>query len=284
MKYIDLHTHSTYSDGTFSPKELVLYAKSKGISAIALTDHDTIEGIAEAKQAGVEHGVEVVSGVEISTSYPSGDFKGNEFHILGLFISENEEVKAVFDKLKTYRKNRNIELIKNLNAENINISMQDVEKLSSTGNITKAHFSKALIEKGYAKSFEEAFEKFFRGDKKTNVPKQTLNPKEAIEVIHKAGGISILAHPFRYKLKKENLIILIKELKKHSLDGIEAIYSTHKYEEEIFLKELAKELNLKISGGSDFHGHTKPNIELGIGYGELKIPLEILAGLKLSSP
>ncbi|TCT16775.1 hypothetical protein EDC18_10170 [Natranaerovirga pectinivora] len=275
---IDLHVHSNASDGTMTPTELVTYAKNKGIKAIALTDHDTINGVREAKAVGAALGVEVISGIELSTSYNNKDV-----HILGLFIDENN--KGFIDELDAFkesRSDRNEMMIERLNELGIDISNEDLSNESCDGVITRAHFAKVLLKKGYIKKIDEAFKKYIGDNCPAFIPRSKVTPESAINLIKKYNGISILAHPFLYDLSTKGLIGLIEHLKEEGLDGIEAIYSLHSGSEQSYIKQLAKKYDLLISGGSDFHGSNKPFIDLGVGKGKLLVPDAVLEKLKLS--
>lgn len=273
---IDLHVHSNISDGTLSPKELVLYAKKNQLRAFALTDHDTIKGIAKAKEEGKNHNIEIISGIELSTFY-----QNTELHILGLFIDETNSY--FLNKLEQFileREKRNEKMIYLLNKLGINIRLEDVINVAKDAVITRAHIAKALYLKGFVKSFEEAFEKYIGNNCIAYVSREIITPKKAINLILKAGGIPILAHPFIYNFSQSQLKNVIDELTLLGLKGIEAIYSLHSPQEESFLKQIARNNELLISGGSDFHGTNKPFIDLGCGKGHLYIPYKYLDLMK----
>lgn len=275
-KYIDLHVHSTASDGTYEPHELIEYAYKKKLSAIALTDHDTITGLKRAKKAGEQFGIEVISGIEFSTQY-----ENLEVHILGLYIDEhNAEFINSLKKIITIREERNLKMIKNLNDIGVEISFEDIRSVADSDVFTRAHFANALLKKGYIKTFSEAFDKYIGIKCPGYVPRDKVTAKDAIKLINTYGGVSILAHPTLLHLDLKKLEALIKDLKNTGLHGIEAIYSLHKKSEEKYLTDLAKKYNLVISGGSDFHGTNKNSIDLGVGRGNLKIPYHILEPIK----
>lgn len=277
MNKIDLHTHSNYSDGTFSPKELVEYAKVKKLKAIAITDHDTIKGLEEGEAVAKEVGIEFINGVELSIGINS-----KEYHMLGLMFDRNtKDLENMLKTLQEHRIERNKEMVMLFKKNNINIEYQELQDLSQGSIITRAHFSQLLIKKGYAKSTKHCFERYLSPNSKTYIKRNTFNAEHVIETIHKAQGISILAHPYRYKLNTSEIEELVVKLKNIGLDGIEAIYSSHNPNEESFLRNLSYKYNLKISGGSDFHGLNKPDIDLGVGFGKLNVPIDILEKLKL---
>lgn len=279
MNYIDLHTHTTASDGTFTPEEIVDYAIKKNLAAIAITDHDTIRGIKKAKHYLSDNNIlEIISGIELSTNDPN--YK-SDIHIIGLFIDENN---AVFvDNLESIinsRNNRNKKMIKKLNHIGISITLEDVIESATDGVITRAHFAQALLQKGYVDNMRDAFSKYIGNGCVGYVSREKLSPKRAIEMILACGGIPILAHPTLYDLNLRDLSQLIHQLKLCGLKGIEGIYSTYTKSEEKYIKDLARQYNLLITGGSDFHGKNKSNIDLGTGRGNLKIPYDILVSLK----
>lgn len=274
-KLIDLHTHSTASDGSMSPRELVMHAKLKGLSSIAVTDHDTIAGIADALDEGKRINMEVIPGVEIGVDHKP------EMHILGYFTEEN--YKNISDILITLRKNReerNPKIIKKLNELGFEISMEEVEREAGGKVIGRPHIARVLIRKGYLRSIEEAFEKYLGNGRPAYFEKDKLSPGEGIKLIIKAGGIPVLAHPVLMKLDNEQLEILISNLKEAGLKGIEANYVENSDKDTEYLLALAGKYNLLVTGGSDFHGSFKPDIEIGIGRGNLEIPYELLNKLK----
>jgi len=276
MPCIDLHTHTTFSDGTLTPTEIINYAAKKNIKAIAITDHDNFDGVSEAVLCGKKHNIEVISGIEMST-----DFFSKEIHILGLFIDiNNKKINSELDGLKEKRKKRNCLAVEKLNKLNVNITYEELEKISSNKIITRAHFAKILMRKGYINSVKECFDKYMGEGKDAYVKREVISPEETISLINDSGGIAILAHPLLYNFTDDKLNEMILYLKSIGLKGIECIYSTHTEENTKYLISLAKKYNLKVSGGSDFHGENKPNLDLGTGYGNLYIPYEILENLK----
>ena len=276
MRYVDLHVHSTASDGTYTPEQLVKAAKKCGLSAFALTDHDTVKGIDRAITAAKDSGLEVVPGVEISTSY-----KDKEVHIVGLFIDHhNADFVNGLDVEIRRRDARNELMIKKFNEYGIPISMPELLNMFSDSVITRAHFATYLAKKGYVEDNNEAFSKYLGDGKPLYVPRERNTPKEAIELIRSAGGVSILAHPLLYHLTMGELRILCRELTEYGLAGIETMYSTYKGFDEQNVRALAKEFNLLESGGSDFHGDTKPHIRLGNGMGNLMINYSYLEKIR----
>jgi len=272
---VDLHTHSTASDGTFSPRELVFLAKKVGLKALALTDHDTIDGLPEAYQTAKEEGLPFLCGVEISVKF---DGPGH-FHLLGYFLEPPEELKEVLDKLKTARAERNKKMVEKLRELGIDITLEELKSLAS-GEIGRPHFAYLLVKKGYVRSIEEAFERYLKKGAPAYYPKALLTEEEAISAIKKAKGIPVLAHPITLKLSDEALKSYLIRLKELGLMGVEVYYSEHTKEYTKFLERLADELALIKTGGSDFHGQNKPDIKLGLGFGNLRIPDECYHELK----
>lgn len=274
MDTIDLHTHSTFSDGTFTPLQLVKYAEEKGLKAFAITDHDTTEGIKEAKS--IETNVEVISGVEISTRYDK-----KEIHIVGLYVNENDA--DLNKQLKYYREKRvtrNFEILEKLNSLGVDITIDDVKESCTGDVISRAHIAKALVSKGFVGSYTEAFDRYLGDNKCAYVPRETLNYEESMELITKAGGVPVLAHPLLYKMGDTNLENMMVKLRQKGLKAVEVYYSTHSNSDTQHVMAMANRVGLIYSGGSDFHGATKPKIDMGTGMGKLAVPYEILEKIR----
>ena len=280
MNLIDLHAHTTCSDGTFTPTELIEYAAEKNLKAIAITDHDTICAIEEAAPLAAKYGIELIPGVEISAFYNEV-----EIHVLGLFIDiKNPEFLNMLNHYLSMRHERNLQVIKLMNKENIPITLEDLQTLSG-GEITgRSHFAQYLVANGYASSIKEAFGNYLIRGRKTFVSRVLPDYKETLEIIRKAGGIPVLAHPVSYRLDYETCEAMIKELKADGLMGLEAIYSTNTPEDDAAYQAIANKYSLIITGGSDFHGDNKPGLDLGSGYGNLAIDYSILENLKRFRP
>ncbi len=277
MKIVDLHVHSCRSDGTFTPSELVELALQKGLSAFALTDHDTTAGLEEAIGYANGRDIEVIAGIEFSTEY-----KGRDIHILGLSIDWKlpafaQHIQAFVDS----RIERNRKMCGNLSGAGIDISYEKLLDAFPGAVITRAHYARYLLEHGYVKSLPEAFERYVGDHCPYFVPRQKVTPAQAVELILQAKGLPILAHPTLYHMGKEALQTLVSQLKEAGLVGIEAVYSTYSAGEEREMRQLASRNGLLISGGSDFHGTNKPGLELATGYnGKLVIPYDIWERLK----
>lgn len=260
MELIDLHVHSNASDGTYTPAEVVLRAREGGLKAIALTDHDTIDGLAEAVAAGERYGVEVIPGVEVSARFPGGSM-----HVLGLGINySNGHLGERLAVLQKARAARNPQIIAKLNDLGIKITLEQVAQISGRGQMGRPHIARALMEAGYVRTMQEAFDIYLRNDGKAYVAKFRFPPEEAIAMIRDVQGVPVLAHPFTLGLGSAfALKHTLEELTALGLAGIEAIYAEHTPEQEALYLRLARELGLLITGGSDYHGENKPEITLG---------------------
>ncbi len=272
---VDLHCHSNCSDGSLSPAELIKYAKEKGLSAVALTDHDTTDGIEEAKKCAEENGLELIPGIEFSVSADT------EIHILGLFIdTENETLLKTIEKMKQNRIERIADICEKLKKLGMDISLYDVLKASSGKFVGRAYIAKVLLDKGYVSSLQEAFEKYIGAGKPAYSEKKDLTAKEAIETINAAGGKAFFAHLNQTGYSLEKLLETLKEFKCYGLYGIEGYYCQYTDKEISDYRKIASECGLSFSGGSDFHGKMKPGLEIGTGYGNLDIPYFALGNLK----
>ena len=277
MNAIDLHVHSTYSDGTFTPKMLIDEAVRKGLSAMALTDHDTTDGIDDARLASAGTNVELIPGIELSCSYKG--FK--EIHIVGLFINDKDKAfNAKLEELRTTRDERNHLMCGKLRMHGIDISFDDMDNDYGNAVITRAHFADYLVKHGYVSSKKEAFDRYVGDNAPCFVPRRYLSSGAGIRIILDAKGVPILAHPTLYHLGNDVMRDMLAALKADGLAGMECIYSTYTMGEEIQMRRLAKEFGLISSGGSDFHGANKPSISLGTGKGQLFVPESILEPIR----
>lgn len=275
-RFIDLHTHSTASDGSMSPAELVRHAKAVGLSAIALTDHDTIAGIGDALEEGRKIGLEVIPGIEISVDYKP------EMHILGYFLNNTYgNISGTLEKLIENRSERNPKIIGRLREIGFDITMEEVEKEAKGSVVGRPHIAKVLVRKGFAKNMEEAFDKFLASGRSAYFKKDKLNPEEGINEIIQAGGIPVLAHPIFLGLSYKDLDELLGSLKRVGLKGIEANYVENTGDDTGNLLRLALKHNLLATGGSDFHGSYKTNIEIGKGRGNLKVLYEVVDKMRI---
>ncbi len=275
MNIIDLHIHSTYSDGTLTPTEIVRLAEERKVKVIAITDHDTINGLEEFEKVDTNY-VEKVNGVEISVQ-----MKDFNFHMVGLFIDyKNEQFRQKIDYLKKARSNRNVKIIQKLNDLGYEITLEELEVIAK-GEIGRPHISQILLEKGYFKDKQEVFNKLLKKGAPAYFDKFRYSPEEAVNIIKNIGnGIAILAHPGLLPFKRSEKAQIISYLKEIGIDGLEVYYSEHSPDETKFLKELATKNELLISGGTDFHGKNKLGINLGTGRGNLNIDYAIFEQLK----
>jgi len=273
---IDLHAHTTASDGTLTPAELVSLAKKTGLQAVAITDHDTIDGVQEALAAGERIGLEVVPGVEIGVNFK------REMHILGYFIDpQNPDLACSLALLREFRDQRNPRMVEKLREMGFDITMDEVIGEAGGKVIGRPHFASVMIKKGCVADFNEAFDKYLGAGKPAYVKKDKMTPQDGIELITGAGGIPVLAHPKYLELQGDvNLEELLRELITYGLKGIEVYYTTHTPEEVGRYSQLAGKLGLRLTGGSDFHGNNKRDIKLGRGSGNLAVGYELLEKLK----
>lgn len=259
MSICDLHTHSTASDGQYTPTELVKLAKKRGIEVLALTDHDTVDGIGEALCAGKTLCVRVLPGIELSA-------KGyHTFHILGYGIDPNNPVLAeLCGRMKARRDERTERLLTFLRAKGVELSASEVEEIAGGDIIGRPHFAQAMVQRGYVGSIREAFDRYLDTEEyHEKVERGKPSAKECIEAIRAAGGKASLAHPYQIGIGHDELNGLIGELAGYGLDAIECYYPKHTPEQERFYLHLAKKYGLHVTGGSDFHGEkVKPDVDL----------------------
>lgn len=276
MSRLDLHLHTTWSDGSLPPAEVLALAETAGVSALSITDHDTVDGIQEAQAIGAKMGIEVIPGVEISSRY-----EDSELHVLGYFLNWKDQ--TLLDKLaclRASRHNRNPRIVEKLNELGLAVTYEEVKALAGTDSVGRPHIARVLMGKGYVQSAKEAFDRYLAQGAAAYVPRELPDPVEAIRWIRAARGIPVLAHPTWVKLSNEGLARLCRTLKDAGLMGIEVFYSTHKPQQTSEYLDLARQLDLLVTGGSDFHGITKPDIEVGMGRGGLKVPETLLEPLK----
>ncbi len=277
MKYCDLHVHSNFSDGTSSPKELLKIASDSGLSAIALTDHNTVDGVQTFLKESEKFDVEAIAGVEISS-----DYMGKDLHILALFIDQ-AKLKAVkeFLDIPIKRKTESNDLLaKNLLANGYKIDYNAIKR-EAAGSINRVHFAKELIKNGYISSVQEGFKTILSEEFGLYVAPIRYSSFEVIKFIKSVGAVPVLAHPL-LKLSGKELKVFLEQAKECGLVGIETLYSEYSEEEIALSQSIAKDFSLLQSGGSDFHGENKPHIQMGVGMGNLQIPYNIALKLKNS--
>ncbi len=274
-KYIDLHTHSLKSDGSMTPAEVVREAKKAGLAAIALSDHDTVDGLPEAIAEGKKIGVEIIPAIEFSVQSKT------ETHILGYFIDyTNPKLIQMLKEVVDLRIERNHVTAQRLNELGFDITLEEVRVLAPNNFVGRAHFARVLMDKGYTESVKEGFDKYMSVGKYAYCEKQRLTARNAVELITECGGISFLAHPHLTKLSDNELKEFLLELKSYGLCGVEGYYTDYTPEMQEKYQSMAKELGLLISGGTDFHAAMKPHISIGTGLGNLKIPYSLLEEMK----
>ncbi len=274
---IDLHIHSTASDGTLSPVEILRLAEKLELGAISITDHDTLKGSKDLlKAAGSSH-VRVLTGIEISTIPPALYAVAGSFHILGYGIRLNDPVlNQTLETLQHARENRNPFIISRLNAMGLDITLEEVVQASGEAQIGRPHIAQLMIKKGFVQSFDEAFDAYLGFNKPAYVDKYRLDCQKAIEMIIEAGGTPVLAHPFLLRIPDNSrLESLVATLKEMGLQGIEVYYPEHSLEDVDFYSRLALSHDLAITGGTDFHGAIKPDIQLGYGKGDFFVPYSV---------
>jgi 3',5'-nucleoside bisphosphate phosphatase len=263
---IDLHTHSTASDGSFSPSALIAEAEKCGLSAIALTDHDTTGGIKEAAKAAKEKGIRFIPGIELEIAWN----RDGEFHLLALGLGElKDEFSAALEELARQRLERNLEIVESMNNAGIKVSYDEIRALGHS--IGRPHFAAFLAEKKIVKNRQQAFDRYLGKGKPFYIPKEGLEFELALKIIHGSGGIAVLAHPMSLYVAWGKLPDLIESLKEKGLDGIEAWHPSAKVSSCKRMEELARKLGLYVTAGSDFHGEARKDRKLGFTAGRRKI-------------
>ena len=273
----DLHTHSTSSDGSLSPTELIRQAERIGLDAIALCDHNTVAGLPEFLRAAENSPVEAVAGCEFSSEYMDMDL-----HIVGLMISTDRfsQVSAMLEEIQQRKEQSNLDLVANLAADGYVIDYPALRAQAGDGFINRANIAQALVEKGYVPTVKDAFSQLLSAKGKYYTPPKRPSSFEVIDFIKSIGAVAVLAHPFLNFKEEQPLRLFLQEAVRHGLDAMETIYSSYSDETTALARKLAAEYSLKESGGSDFHGTAKPTISLGIGKGNLKVPTEFLRKLQ----
>ena len=274
---IDLHIHTTASDGTLTPSEVISQALKLNLKAIAITDHDTLAGSKAASRAGIPPSLKFLTGVEISAAPPSFYAASGSFHLLGYSIRlDDPALNRALEKLQQARKNRNPAIISRLNDLGIRITLDEVRRQSGKGQLGRPHIGQVLVKKGVVESMDEAFARFLGTGGAAYVDKYRIECHQAIELILQAGGIPVLAHPGLLSCKtKDQFSELIAGLRDMGIQGVEVYYSEHSREQTRLFTELAQRHNLLMTGGTDFHGAIQPQIAIGSGKGDLFVPYEL---------
>lgn len=276
MNCCDLHLHSYYSDGTQSPEYLVIKAKELGISPIALTDHNTTKGIPELLFAAKKDGIDAIPGIEFSV-----DYLGKELHLLAMCVREEyyPEIEAKMDYYLALREESNRAMVNALRDAGYMIDYDTIYQKSGNGYINRAHIAAELVEKGYSPSVRDAFKTFLNKDGPYFRPRKFPDVFEMIEYIGSIGAVSVLAHPF-LQFDEAGLREFLTEAQKHGLDGMETVYTEFDDDTTRLAREIAKEFDLLESGGSDYHGTTKPDVAFGVGFGNLRVPASFADKIK----
>ncbi|QBG46691.1 PHP domain-containing protein [Verrucomicrobia bacterium S94] len=276
---IDLHTHSVYSDGTNTPSELIKMADERGLSAMALTDHDTVGGLEPLFEAAADSGVEAIPGIELSAECAKGTM-----HILGYFFDHtNSMLLEKIDTVREGREERNHEILKRLNKLGYRLMWSDVEKQAGADVVGRPHFAEALVQRGLVKNRKSAFELLLAKGRPAYAERYRYTGRECVELIRNAGGIPVLAHPATIYLPDDQLRGLIMGLTEAGLGGLEVYYAEHHPENIRKFKRWADELGLISTGGTDYHGSNTPDLKLGTGFGQLRVPDEALEQLKTAA-
>ncbi len=274
---VDLHTHSTASDGTKTPTQLVEAAAAAGLSALAITDHDTIDGVAEGLIVGDRVGIEVVSGLELSLQWDRGGM-----HLVALFLPLGRgPIQDRLQALRSGRDQRNRHIIQRLNELAVEITIEEVEAVAGMGSVGRPHVAAVMVQKGQVPDHRTAFDEFLGRDRPAYVERPRLSPEEAIALTVESGAVPVLAHPHTLGIDRaQDMADLLERMRKAGLVALEAVYSSYQRHERYGYEHLARRFGLLVSGGSDYHGDFKPGLELGIGYGDLVVPESILEQLR----
>ena len=279
MARIDLHLHTRYSDGSLTPAEVVALAHQAGVTAMAITDHDIVDGIPHAMEAATKFGIEVIPGVELSSRW-----NGQELHVLGYcFDRQDPAFQDHLARQRRSRHDRNPQAVERLNALGLELSEDEVRAKAGSDSIGRPHIAQVLVDKGYVRDTREAFDRYLGEGAAAYVPRTLADTRDVIAWIRNAGGVPVLAHPTWTRCEGEPLYRLCTCLKEAGLLGLEVFYSTHTRKQTSRYLELAKRLDLLVTGGSDFHGAANPAIQVGRGKGTLKVPAALLEPLRRSA-
>ena len=271
---IDLHIHSTASDGSLTPADIIDHAQKLNLAAIAITDHDSVDGSKEALQIDIPPSLHFLTGVEISAAHPPFFPGSGSFHILGYAIHlDNRDLNQALSKLQDARKNRNPEILKRLNKLGFRISLEEVNQEVGEGQLGRPHIAYAMLKKGFVASINEAFDKYLGNAGPAYVDKDRIECEQAISIIRAAGGVPVLAHPALLNIENDQkLDALLQNLVKIGLAGIEVYYPGHSPQQIRQYTELAENYGLLMTGGTDFHGSITPDTKMGSGDGDLFVP------------
>ena len=273
---IDLHCHSTFSDGSLTPEQLIAEAAKIGLAALALTDHDTTAGLPRFLAAAADTAVRAVPGVELSVDCSSG-----VMHMLGYWMDlANPELVRQMEWIRDGRAMRNRAMLEKLNALGFAMTWAEVQAFAGEDVVGRPHFAQVMLQKGYAKDKNEAFDKWLGDGKPGYADRPRLTAEVAVALIRQAGGVAVLAHPYSLHVGKDAMASLLIELAAAGLAGVECYYSEHSADLTKEYLVMARQANLVPTGGSDFHGEVSPGIHLGVGFGGLCVPDEVLGQLE----
>lgn len=277
---IDLHMHSTFSDGSLTPEELIQEAVKLELSAIALTDHDTTGGLSRFVKAADGEPIRAITGVEISA-----DFRPGTMHMLGYFIDpEDASFEEKLRWIREGREMRNAEILGKLQALGFDISWEEVKAHAGEDVVGRPHFAQVMLDKGYAATKDDVFDRFLGKGKPAYAERRRLSAEDSVNMIVSAGGVPVVAHPFTLGVSDTELKRLLRQLRDVGLQGVEVYYSEHALQMVEKYRSLAKDLGLVGTGGSDFHGAMAPGIRMGRGFGNLHVPDEVVAALEARRP
>jgi predicted metal-dependent phosphoesterase TrpH len=274
---IDLHAHSNASDGSDSPTRLIELAIERGLSSLALTDHDTQAGLTEAASVAEKHGIELIPGTELSLN-----FDGGGMHLVVLFLQPGTgPLQDRLEGLQSGRSGRNQRIVDILNANGMEMTLSEVEADAGGGSVGRPHIASVMVAKGYVDTIRSAFDEWLGNDRPAYVGRDRLDPEEGIGLARQSGAVPILAHPHTLAVHRSNEMAgLLDRLREAGLVGLEATYSSYRRHEREGYAALARRFGLIPSGGSDYHGTYKPGLDLGVGYGDLVVPDSILDELR----
>ena len=280
---IDLHSHSTMSDGTDAPARVVELAADARLSALALTDHDTLDHLRAARAAAGEHDIRLVAGCEISCEL--GGRAPGSMHLLVFFVDDAPgELQDHLRALQAARDQRNVQIVEALNAHGVPITLEMVHAQAGPGSVGRPHIARVLMEQGYVSSIQEAFDVWLAKGRPAYFERDRLTPEDAIELTHASSGVGAVAHPLSLGLTDGELDEFIGWLASAGLDGLECEYGAYEPHERAPLHELAVRHRLAPTGGSDYHGENKPGLSVGTGRGDLHVPDEYLDELESRRP
>lgn len=278
MDKIDLHVHTTASDGTYCPRDVVSLAAMQGLKAISLTDHDTMAGLQEAGEAGKLLGVTIVPGIELST-----DYRGKEVHLLGYFLNpEAPQLKDYMDWVRFARRTRNEKIVEKLQKKGFDITMEQLEMGNPGAVLGRPHIAAHLVAIGAVDSVKEAFRRYLTRGRSCYVAREYISFEDGAKLIRDCGGVAVLAHPLQYGFDRSALETLVKDAVSAKVTGMEIYYTGYTQSDIQKLFDLAEKYTLLPTGGSDFHGDNKPGFQIGSGNGNLAVPAYMLMMLAAS--